>query len=194
MENISLYNLSRLFWTDHIIYTRLYVVSAVSSLSKDEKDANLQRLLSNQDDIGSLFEAYGKQVQDAVANLLRIHIEIAGEIVAEAKSNGENVASLVEEWRNNANDIAVALSSLKGKCECCDQCEHNSCPECKCCEKCHGGLEAKLKEMLNMHLDILLDESVAYIKGDYKLSISHFDAALEQALEMGDVIYHTFLE
>jgi len=193
MENISLYNLSRVFWTDHIVYTRLYIISAVSSLDNDEKEANLQRLLSNQDDIGSLFEAYGKEVQDAVAKLLKVHIEIAGRIVVAAKSK-KDTDLLIEEWRSNANDIAVALSKLKGECECCDQCSHDSCPECECCDQCHGGLEAQFKTMLNMHLDILLDESISYIEGNYKLSIEHFDTAIVQGLEMSDTIYYALLE
>src|SRR4029078_3240130 len=63
----------RRLWSDHVAYTRLFIVSAAAN--SPDKDATTQRLLRNQDDIGNAVSGfYGKGAGDKLAGLLRAHI------------------------------------------------------------------------------------------------------------------------
>jgi len=62
-------------WINHTIWTKSYIVSAISGL-KDQADV-LERLLRNQQDIGDLIKPYyGNAAGNKLAELLREHILI----------------------------------------------------------------------------------------------------------------------
>src|SRR6188508_2910407 len=70
----------RKLWEDHITYTRNYIISALGRLP-DQKPV-LERLLKNQDDIGTAIKPfYGNDAGDKLTALLRDHIVIAGDVV-----------------------------------------------------------------------------------------------------------------
>lgn len=72
-------------WIDHTIWTKSYIVSAISN-RPDQKDV-LDRLLRNQQDIGNVIKPYyGEAAGNKLADHLREHILIAGKIVATAKA------------------------------------------------------------------------------------------------------------
>src|SRR4029450_10379347 len=78
----------RKLWEDHVTWTRLYIVEAVSDLPG--KDATAQRLLKNQDDIGNAVKPfYGDAAGTKLTELLNDHIKIATEIVDAAKKSDE---------------------------------------------------------------------------------------------------------
>ena len=80
----------RKLWSDHVIWTRQYIVAAVAGTP--DADAAAGRLLKNQDDIGAaIVPYYGQAAGDKLTALLRDHIMIAVDLVAAAKSgdNGE---------------------------------------------------------------------------------------------------------
>ena len=55
----ALHDAMRKLWTDHVAWTRLFIISAAAGLP--DKDATTQRLLQNQTDIGNAVgEYYGK--------------------------------------------------------------------------------------------------------------------------------------
>ncbi|HEY5524645.1 MAG TPA: glycosyltransferase, partial [Clostridium sp.] len=63
----------RQLWSDHVSWTRSFIVSDLASL--EDKDPVLQRLLKNQDDIGnSIKPYYGEEAGNALSKLLREHI------------------------------------------------------------------------------------------------------------------------
>src|SRR5919202_822162 len=87
----------RKLWSDHVIWTRFYVIAAIAgsplggaiSLA-GPGDAAAVRLLKNQEDIGNAIvpfygEAAGKQLTD----LLKEHIMIAVDLVAAAVAGDE---------------------------------------------------------------------------------------------------------
>src|SRR3954469_22278056 len=74
----------RELWTDHIVYTRNFIVSASASLP-DTAEA-VQRLLRNQDEIGeSVRPYYGDAAATQLASLLRNHIQLAAKTLVAAK-------------------------------------------------------------------------------------------------------------
>lgn len=97
-------------WSDHVFWTRLYIISALNN-SADLK-ATTDRLLRNQEDIGKAVAFYyGKDAGQALTNLLKDHILIAADVVKAAKA-GNKVKLKIEDdrWHKNADDIAQFLN------------------------------------------------------------------------------------
>ncbi|CAG7637713.1 hypothetical protein PAESOLCIP111_03871 [Paenibacillus solanacearum] len=94
-------------WIDHTIWTRSYIVSALSN--RPDQKAVLDRLLQNQQDIGNVIKPYyGEAAGNQLAKLLKEHILIAGKIVAAAKAgNQADVKRLEAEWHRNADDRQI---------------------------------------------------------------------------------------
>lgn len=82
----------RELWSDHISYTRNFIVSAVASLP-DTAEV-LQRLLRNQDELGDAIKPYyGDVAGTQLASLLRSHIQLAGKTLMAAKGNNTAMQS-----------------------------------------------------------------------------------------------------
>ena len=156
----------RKLWEDHITWTRLVIVS----LSNDLPDTGptVQRLLQNQDDIGDAIKPfYGDAAGEQLSTLLRDHILIAAEIIQAAK-NGDTSAQndAITRWYANADDIAVFLNTAN--------------PE-------NWPLD-DMKAMMREHLDLTLQEAVAYLNGDHAASVAAYDQIHLQALDMADML------
>lgn len=156
----------RRLWSDHVAYTRLFIVSAAAGSA--DKDATTQRLLQNQTDIGNAVAGfYGRDAGNKLTALLKDHILIAANIVTAAKA-GDNakVASENKRWRANATDIAKFLHAANPK---------------------HWP-EATLQSAMFMHLDQTLDEATHELKGDYAGSIKDYDRAMDHMLMVADTL------
>ena len=76
----------RELWSDHIAYTRNFIVSASAGLP-DTSEVS-QRLLRNQDEIGEAIKPYfGDAAGSQLASLLRSHIALAAKTLVAAKGN-----------------------------------------------------------------------------------------------------------
>ena len=75
-------------WIDHTIWTRSYIVSAMSN--RPDQPYVLERLLQNQQDIGNLIKPYYGEAAKA--------------------NNQADVKKLNADWHRNADDIAKFLS------------------------------------------------------------------------------------
>jgi hypothetical protein len=156
----------RRLWSDHVAYTRLFIVSAAAGAA--DKDATTQRLLQNQADIGNaVAEFYGADAGNKLTALLKEHILIAANIVAAAKA-GDNakVASENKRWRDNATDLAKFLHGANPK----------------------NWPEATLQSALFMHLDQTLAEASNELKGNYAASIKDYDEAMTHMLMVADTL------
>jgi hypothetical protein len=73
----------RKLWTDHVVWTRDYIIAATEK--QPAAPAALNRLMKNQDDIGSaVAKYYGDAAGRQLTTLLKDHIAIAGDIVKAA--------------------------------------------------------------------------------------------------------------
>jgi len=156
----------RRLWSDHVAYTRLFIVSAASGSA--DKDATTQRLLQNQADIGNaVSEFYGRDAGNKLTGLLKEHIVIAANIVAAAKA-GDNakVTSENKRWHDNAVDLAKFLHGANPK---------------------HWP-EATLQSALFTHLDQTLNEASNELKGNYPASIKDYDQAMTHMLMVADTL------
>jgi hypothetical protein len=156
----------RKLWEDHITWTRLVIVSIANDLP--DQGPTVQRLLQNQEDIGDAIKPfYGDAAGEQLSALLRDHILIAAEILQAAKNN--DTAALedaIARWYANADDIAEFLNEAN--------------PE-------NWPLE-EMRSMMREHLDLTLQEAVAYLNGDHAASVAAYDRIHNQALEMADML------
>lgn len=81
----------RELWTEHVAYTRNYIVSATAPIGDTAEVA--QRLMRNQDEIGEAIKPYyGDEAGTQLASLLRNHIQLAAKTVVAAKGTSTAMA------------------------------------------------------------------------------------------------------
>ena len=83
--NISLRLAMRKLWSDHVFWTREYVIAAIEGTPNGDEAA--ARLLRNQEDIGNaIIPFYGQPAGAKLTELLKQHIMGAVDLVAAAKA------------------------------------------------------------------------------------------------------------
>jgi hypothetical protein len=155
----------RVLWTDHVAWTRLFIVSAVADLP--DTDATAARLLQNQTDIGDAVAAfYGDEAGAQLEALLRDHILIAGDLIAAAKA-GDNakVEDRSATWYTNADEIAEFLAAANP-----------------------AWPVDTLTDMMHGHLDQTLAEATAQLTGDFEASVAEYDHIVTHILQMADTL------
>lgn len=157
-------NMRRL-WTDHVVWTRSYIVAAVANDPSASGAAT--RLMRNQEDIGNAIKPfYGDDAGSKLTTLLKDHINIATEVVSAAKAGDKaRLADADRRWKSNANDIATFLSGAN------PNWSHHD-----------------LAMMLNEHLALTTQEATARLEKRWADDASTFDRILTQALQMADAL------
>ena len=165
----SFHDAMRQLWEDHIIWTRLVIVSAATQPDAlPDLDPTVQRLLRNQDDIGDAIKPfYGDAAGEELSRLLREHITLAAELIAAAKvGDTDAVQATSEAWYANADEIADFLGAANPK---------------------HWPV-AEMRAMMREHLDLTLAEAVARLEGRYADDIALYDEIHVQILGMADML------
>jgi hypothetical protein len=100
----------RKLWTDHVVWTRDYIIAAIG----DQPDANAaaNRLMKNQEDIGNaVAKFYGAPAGQQLTTLLKEHITIAVDLIKAAKAGDKTAQQQADSrWQQNAMQIADFLS------------------------------------------------------------------------------------
>jgi hypothetical protein len=159
-------NAMRQLWEDHITWTRLYIVSAAAGLP--DTDANAQRLLQNQTDLGDAIKPYyGEQAGNQLTALLKDHILGAADLVSAAKA-GDSAAvdAASKKWYANGDDIAAFLNMANPQ----------------------GFPLDTMKAEMKMHLDLTLAEVTARLQGEFAADIQAYDKVHEHILGMSDAL------
>lgn len=156
----------RRLWEDHITWTRLYIVSALSDLP----DANVtaERLLRNQDDIGNAIKPfYGEEAGRKLTGLLRGHITGAAELLGAAKAGDQaELATAKTAWYGNGDEIATFLSQANPQ---------------------NWPLDT-VKTMMRGHLDQTIAEAVHRLEGRHAEEIADYDQIKHHILAMSDAL------
>lgn len=149
-------------WSDHVFWTRLYIISELDS--KPDLQATTQRLLNNQKDIGAaVVPYYGQAGGDQLAQLLTDHILIGSEVVKAAKSGDKQLLAQEDKrWHANADEIAQFLNKANPK----------------------NWNEKEMRDMLYNHLKLTTDEVVARLHKNWEQDVATFDKVYDQALDM----------
>lgn len=156
----------RELWEDHIVWTRMVIVSAVDDLP--DLPVAVDRLLRNQDDIGDAIKPfYGDAAGDELSRLLREHIVGAAGLLAAAKAGDPAaIEAASTAWYVNGDEIAVFLSNANPR---------------------HWPLD-EMKPMMRDHLDLTLAEAVARLEGRYADDAAAYDQIHRQILHMADML------
>ena len=164
-SSVQLQHALRKLWIDHTIWTKSYIVSAISGL--DDQEKVLARLLQNQDDIGNAIKPYyGEEAGNKLAQLLREHIQLAGKVVEAAKSGNQNkFKKYNKEWHKNADDIALFLSKVNP-----------------------NWSNEELKDLLYTHLQLLTDQVSSRLQKNTAAEIIAFDKGEDHIIKLADVM------
>jgi hypothetical protein len=156
----------RKLWSDHVIWTRQYIVAAVAATP--DADAAAGRLIKNQEDIGAaIVPYYGQAAGDRLTDLLKQHIMIAVDLVAAAKSEDQAAfAKHDARWTSNIKEIAGFLSGANP-----------------------NWPEEAVFDLLALHLKLTKDETVARLTGDWAADVQAFDDIFTEILVVADTLY-----
>jgi len=155
----------RKLWTDHVAYTRFYIIEDIAGLP--EAPVTAQRLLANQDEIGNAIKPfYGEDAGNQLAQLLRQHILGAVAVLDAAKAGDQKaLRAATDAWFANADQIAEFLA------------------------KANPAFDlAAMKEMMHVHLNQTIAEATARLTGHYDADVKAFDGIVAHILDMADAL------
>jgi len=156
----------RKLWSDHVVWTRQYIVAAVAGSADAESAAG--RLLKNQEDIGAaVVPYYGQAAGDGLTKLLKEHIMIAVDLIAAAKS-GDDAAFKTHDqrWSDNAAELARFLAGANP----------------------HWP-EKDVLDLLTLHLQLTKGEVVARLQSDWAADVKAFDDIFTEAMVIADTLH-----
>jgi hypothetical protein len=155
----------RKLWTDHVQWTRDYIVASVAN--QPDAPAAVSRLMRNQEDLGkAVGKYYGDAAGDQLTTLLKDHIQTAADVVTAAKANDKaGLKSASDRWEKNADQIVDFLSKAN--------------PQLS-----KGALSGLMKD----HLKTTTDEVTARLKKDWEGDVHAYDAVYEHILKLSDAL------
>ena len=162
--SVNQLNLQRnmdLVWEQHIMWTRMLLISIAESLG--DLEATKTRLLENPKDIADVFRTYyGNNIANTIQKLLTEHLVIGADLITALKNGNQKLADeLNTKWYKNADDMAVAFSSINP-----------------------FYPKETVRKMLYDHLKLTTDEVSARLKKDYSADIKAFDMVQKEILKM----------
>jgi hypothetical protein len=155
----------RKLWTEHVVWTRDFIIAAVSDAP--DVPAATNRLMKNQDDIGrAVAKYYGANAGQQLTTLLKEHISIAADLVKAAKAGDKAAQGAADKkWQDNAVQIADFLSKANP-----------------------NWPRATLVDMMKMHLSTTTNEVVARLSKNWDEDVRAYDAVYEHILKMSDAL------
>lgn len=161
MAYVDLLKQMNLVWEQHIMWTRMLLISIADSLS--DLEATKARLLENPRDIANVFKKYyGNHIANTIQELLTEHLVIGGDLIVALKNGNQQLATeLNTKWYKNADDMAEAFSSINP-----------------------FYSKEKTRQMLYDHLRLTTNEVAARLRKDYVEDIRAYDIVQEKILKM----------
>ena len=155
----------RRLWSEHVIWTREYIVAALNGDAGAAAAAN--RLLRNQEDIGKAIASfYGDAAGTQLTVLLKEHITVAVDLIKAAKTaDQQGYREAARAWERNGIAIADFLSKANP----------------------HWP-RAALVDMMKAHLSTTTAMVVARLNGNWEEDARAFDKVYEHILHMSDAI------
>ena len=162
---VSLKQDMRKLWTDHVVWTRDYIIAATAD--QPGAKASAARLMKNQEDIGNAVGTfYGGPAGQQLTTLLKEHITIAVDLIKAAKAGDKAAQGQADaRWQQNAVQIAEFLSKANP-----------------------NWPTATLTDMMKKHLSTTTDEVVARLTKNWDADVRAFDAVYEHILHMADAL------
>ncbi|HMW65620.1 MAG TPA: hypothetical protein PKC82_01740 [Chitinophagaceae bacterium] len=150
----QLYGAMQKLWNEHMQWT----FATVDAFFHNPKglDAQLNRLLQNQKDIGNaIIPFYGEAAGKQLSQLLTVHIQEAVPVLTAAKNNDQpGLKKALDDWYVNAQEIADFLAKANA-----------------------NWKQEDLRQMMKAHIDQTTAYAVDLLKNDYTNAITKFDEA-----------------
>jgi hypothetical protein len=165
MTSAALHQDMRKLWTEHVVWTRSYVVAAIADQPDAQAAAN--RLMKNQEDIGKAIEKfYGAAAGQQLTTLLKEHISIAVDLVKAAKAGDKAAQQQADnKWQQNGVNIAEFLSKANP-----------------------NWPKATLVDLMKKHLSTTTNEVVARLGKSWDADVRAFDEVYAHILMMSDAL------
>lgn len=161
MPQVNLLQNMNLMWLEHVLWTRLFLISVAENLN--DLEPTKSRLLENPRDIANIFRIYyGNSIANTIQELLTEHLVIGGDLIVALKNGNEKLAQeLNKKWYKNADDMAEAFSSINP-----------------------FYAKEEVRHMLYEHLRLTTDEVSKRLKRDYAGDIKAYGLVQNEALQM----------
>ena len=161
IDEVRLLELMNLVWQEHIMWTRLLLISIAEDLK--DLEATQTRLLKNPKDIADVFRPYyGNLIANEIEKLLTEHLIIGKDLIVALKNNNQEQANLLNtKWYQNADRMAEAFNSINPYYP-----------------------KEEIQSMLYEHLRLTTIEVNARLKGDYVADINAYDMVQNEILKM----------
>lgn len=166
-EKVQLLNHLRKLWSQHVYWTRFFIISTAEELSDLKPVTN--RLLQNPKDFSEVFKKfYGVKKAEIFKKLFTEHLLIAADLVNAAK-NGDTAKAdeARKKWYKNADEISEFLSDIN----------------------LHWS-KIKWQKMMYNHLEMTEKEAALRLRKDFVHDIDVFDMIEKEALEMADYMFN----
>lgn len=162
----SLKDAMRKLWGDHMKWT----YSTVDAYYHNQSglQAQLDRLLQNQKDIGAaIVPYYGQAAGDALTALLTTHIQQAVPVLAAAQANDQPALDkALADWYANAKEIANFLTAANPT----------------------NWPAADMEHATKHHIEQTTTYAVDLLKSDYTNAVTHYDEAFNHMMDTADLL------
>ncbi|MGB8452617.1 MAG: acetylglutamate kinase [Anaerocolumna sp.] len=169
-NQISVFNIFRKLWEQHVFWTRTFIISTASDLG--DLEPVTERLLRNPADFAyALKNFYDVEKAGTFESLLKEHLLIAASLVNNTKnSKAEAAYEDRRKWHKNADELSVFLSEIN---------PHWS--------------SRQFRSLIYDHLKLTEDEAVYRLNGNYASDTALFDSIEAQAMQMADFMAYGIL-
>lgn len=163
INEVNLLTQMNLVWLEHILWTRMFLISVAESLN--DLEATKARLLKNPRDVANVFKKYyGTNVANTIEKLLTEHLVIGGDLIVALKNGNQKLAQeLNTKWYKNADEMADAFSGINP-----------------------FYPKEEVRHMLYEHLRLTSDEVSKRLKKDYAADIRAYDMVQKEILKMSE--------
>ena len=112
INEANLLNNMNLVWIEHVLWTRLFLISVAESLG--DLEPTKARLLENPKAVADVFRRYyGNAIANTIENLITEHLVIGGDLIVALKNGNQKLAQeLNTKWYKNADEIARTFSNI----------------------------------------------------------------------------------
>ena len=161
MNQVQLIKQMNLVWEQHIMWTRMLLISIAENLK--DLEATQTRLLRNPKDIADVFRRfYGIAVANRIQQLITEYLVIGKELIVALKNkNQEEATKLNTKWYQNADEMAEAFSSINP-----------------------FYPKEEIRNMLYEHLRLTTNEVNNRLQGNYMADINSYDMVQKEILKM----------
>ena len=161
MNQVQLIKQMNLVWEQHIMWTRMLLISIAENLK--DLEATQTRLLRNPKDIADVFRRfYGIAVANRIQQLITEYLVIGKELIVALKNkNQEEATKLNTKWYQNADEMAEAFSSINP-----------------------FYPKEEIRNMLYEHLRLTTNEVNNRLQGNYVADINSYDMVQKEILKM----------